>query len=116
MALPLVEIIILNYRMREQVGDCLLSLRRLTYANYRIVVVDNDSGDGIREMLKTDYGRVINIASIAGKDGNPNAPAYSASKAAVIGLTKSLGKETAKTGIRVNGIAPAAIAAERAMR
>jgi 3-oxoacyl-[acyl-carrier protein] reductase len=60
-------------------------------------------------MLKTDYGRIINIASIAGKDGNPNAPAYSASKAAVIGLTKSLGKETAKTGIRVNCITPAAV-------
>jgi 3-oxoacyl-[acyl-carrier protein] reductase len=63
----------------------------------------------VREMLKTDYGRVINIASIAGKDGNPNAPAYSTSKAAVIGLTKSLGKETAKTGIRVNCITPAAV-------
>jgi 3-oxoacyl-[acyl-carrier protein] reductase len=60
-------------------------------------------------MLKNDYGRVINIASIAGKDGNPNAPAYSTSKAAVIGLTKSLGKETAKTGIRVNCITPAAV-------
>lgn len=63
----------------------------------------------VREMLKTDYGRVINIASIAGKDGNPNAPAYSTSKAAVIGLTKSLGKETAKTGIRVNCVTPAAV-------
>mgnify|MGYP006270535957 CR=1 FL=1 len=63
----------------------------------------------VREMLKTDYGRIINIASIAGKDGNPNAPAYSASKAAVIGLTKSLGKETAKTGIRANCITPAAV-------
>jgi NAD(P)-dependent dehydrogenase (short-subunit alcohol dehydrogenase family) len=63
----------------------------------------------VREMLKTDYGRIINIASIAGKDGNPNAPAYSTSKAAVIGLTKSLGKETAKTGIRVNCITPAAV-------
>jgi 3-oxoacyl-[acyl-carrier protein] reductase len=63
----------------------------------------------VREMLKNDYGRVINIASIAGKDGNPNAPAYSTSKAAVIGLTKSRGKETAKTGIRVNCITPAAV-------
>ena len=63
----------------------------------------------VREMLKNDYGRVINIASIAGKDGNPNAPAYSASKAAVIGLTKSLGKETARTGIRVNCVTPAAV-------
>ena len=60
-------------------------------------------------MLANDYGRIINIASIAGKDGNPNAPAYSTSKAGVIGLTKSLGKETAKTGIRVNCITPAAV-------
>jgi 2-dehydro-3-deoxy-L-rhamnonate dehydrogenase (NAD+) len=63
----------------------------------------------VREMLKRDYGRVINIASIAGKDGNPNASAYSASKAAVIGLTKSIGKEVAKTGVRVNCITPAAV-------
>lgn len=61
-----------------------------------------------RAMLTRDYGRIINIASIAGKDGNPNAPAYSASKAAVIGLTKSLGKELAKSGIRVNCVTPAA--------
>jgi len=62
-----------------------------------------------RAMLERNYGRIINIASIAGKDGNPNAPAYSASKAAVIGLTKSLGKEMAKTGIRVNCVTPAAV-------
>ena len=60
-------------------------------------------------MLERDYGRIINIASIAGKDGNPNASAYSTSKAAVIGLTKSMGKETARTGIRVNCITPAAV-------
>ena len=63
----------------------------------------------VREMLKNDYGRIVNIASIAGKEGNPNASAYSTSKAGVIGLTKSLGKETAKTGIRVNCITPAAV-------
>lgn len=63
----------------------------------------------VRGMVERDYGRVINIASIAGKDGNPNAPAYSASKAAVIGLTKSIGKETARTGVRVNCITPAAV-------
>jgi len=60
-------------------------------------------------MLRQDYGRIVNIASVAGKEGNPNAPAYSASKAAVIGLTKSLGKELAKTGIRVNCVTPAAV-------
>ena len=60
-------------------------------------------------MLTRDYGRIVNIASIAGKEGNPNASAYSASKAAVIGLTKSLGKELAKTGIRVNCVTPAAV-------
>jgi len=60
-------------------------------------------------MRERDYGRIVNIASVAGKEGNPNAPAYSASKAAVIGLTKSLGKELAKTGIRVNCVTPAAV-------
>ena len=60
-------------------------------------------------MRKSNYGRIVNIASVAGKDGNPNASAYSASKAAVIGLTKSLGKELADTGIRVNCITPAAV-------
>lgn len=63
----------------------------------------------MHKMLKRDYGRIVNIASIAGKEGNPTASAYSASKAAVIGLTKSLGKETAKTGIRVNCVTPAAV-------
>jgi 3-oxoacyl-[acyl-carrier protein] reductase len=58
-------------------------------------------------MRRNDYGRIVTIASIAGKEGNPNAAAYSASKAAIIALTKSLGKELAATGIRVNSIAPA---------
>jgi len=61
-------------------------------------------------MRKHDYGRIVNIASIAGKEGNPNAAAYSAAKAAVIGLTKSLGKELAGSGIRVNCVTPAAVA------
>lgn len=60
-------------------------------------------------MRAAGYGRIVNIASIAGKEGNPNAAAYSASKAAVIGLTKSLGKELADTDIRVNCITPAAV-------
>ena len=60
-------------------------------------------------MQRKTYGRIVSIASVAGKEGNPNAPAYSASKAAVIGLTKSLGKELAKTGIRVNCVTPAAV-------
>ena len=60
-------------------------------------------------MQSGGYGRIVNIASIAGKEGNPNASAYSASKAGVIALTKSLGKELATTEIRVNCVAPAAV-------
>ena len=60
-------------------------------------------------MRDAGYGRIVNIASVAGKDGNPNASAYSASKAAVIALTKSLGKELADTNVRVNCVTPAAV-------
>jgi len=59
-------------------------------------------------MIKNNYGRIVNIASIAGKEGNPNASAYSSSKAGVIGLTKSLGKELANKNIAVNTVTPAA--------
>ncbi len=61
------------------------------------------------KMREQGWGRIVNIASVAGKDGNPNASAYSASKAAVIGLTKSLGKELAQTQVRVNCVTPAAV-------
>ena len=59
-------------------------------------------------MIKNNYGRIVNIASLAGKEGNPNASAYSTSKAGVIGLTKSLGKELASKNIAVNTVTPAA--------
>ena len=81
----------------RQVFD--VNVHGLFYCNRAIVPV----------MQRTGYGRIVNIASVAGKEGNPNAPAYSASKAAVIGLTKSLGKELAKTDIRVNCVTPAAV-------
>ena len=63
----------------------------------------------IPHMLKRDYGRIVNIASIAGKEGNPRMVPYSATKAAVIGLTKSVGKELARTGITVNCVTPAVV-------
>jgi NAD(P)-dependent dehydrogenase (short-subunit alcohol dehydrogenase family) len=66
----------------------------------------------VPHMIKAGYGRIVNIASIAGKEGNPNASHYSASKAGLIGLTKSLGKELAAKGILVNAITPAAAKTE----
>jgi len=62
----------------------------------------------VPQMIEQGYGRIVNIASVAGKEGNPNASHYSASKAGLIGLTKSLGKELAKTGVLVNAVTPAA--------
>ncbi len=59
-------------------------------------------------MVRNGYGRIVNIASVAGKEGNPNAVAYSASKAGIIALTKSLGKELARSGVLVNCVTPAA--------
>jgi 2-dehydro-3-deoxy-L-rhamnonate dehydrogenase (NAD+) len=81
----------------RQVFD--VNVHGLFYCNRAVVPV----------MRKSGYGRIVNLASVAGKEGNPNAPAYSASKAAVIALTKSLGKELAKTDIRVNCVTPAAV-------
>lgn len=60
-------------------------------------------------MREANYGRIVNIASVAGKEGNPNAPAYSATKAGIIGLTKTLGKELADTNVIVNCVTPAAV-------
>jgi 3-oxoacyl-[acyl-carrier protein] reductase len=62
----------------------------------------------VPHLIANGYGRIVNVASVAGKEGNPNAPAYSAAKAGVIGLTKTLGKELAKTGVLCNCITPAA--------
>ena len=62
-----------------------------------------------RVMVPRGYGRIVNVASIAGKEGNPMAAAYSASKAAVIGMTKSIGKDLAETGVLVNCVAPAVV-------
>jgi 3-oxoacyl-[acyl-carrier protein] reductase len=62
----------------------------------------------VPQMLKRGYGRIVNIASVAGKEGNPNASHYSASKAGLIALTKSLGKELAAKGVLVNAVSPAA--------
>lgn len=63
----------------------------------------------VPEMRAKGYGRIVNIASVAGKEGNPNAPAYSAAKAGLIALTKSLGKELAGSGVLVNCVTPAAV-------
>ena len=63
----------------------------------------------VPHMVASGYGRIVNVASVAGKEGNPNAPAYSASKAGVIALTKSLGKELARNGVVVNCVTPAAV-------
>jgi 3-oxoacyl-[acyl-carrier protein] reductase len=63
----------------------------------------------VPHMVAQKYGRIVNVASVAGKDGNPNASAYSSSKGAVIAMTKSLGKELATTGVAVNAVTPAAV-------
>ena len=75
-----------------------------------VVGVVNTVGVFAPGMCEAGWGRIVNLASMAGKDGNPNLSIYSASKAAVIALTKSLGKELATSGVIVNAIAPAVIA------
>ncbi|MGC8468321.1 MAG: SDR family NAD(P)-dependent oxidoreductase [Acetobacteraceae bacterium] len=76
-----------------------VNVNAVFYCNRAVVPVMQGAG----------YGRIVNIASVAGKEGNPNAAAYSTSKAAVIGMTKSLGKELARSGITVNCVTPAAV-------
>jgi NAD(P)-dependent dehydrogenase (short-subunit alcohol dehydrogenase family) len=88
-----------EYPVREWQRVIDVNLNGVFYCNRAVVP----------HLLRNGYGRIVNIASVAGKEGNPNASAYSASKAAVIGLTKSLGKELAKTEIRVNCVTPAAV-------
>ena len=84
-------------------------LGRLVAAHARASGVFYANRAALRAMLPRGYGRIVNVASIAGKEGNPMAAAYSASKAAVITMTKSIGKDVAGTGVLVNSIAPAVI-------
>ncbi len=93
------------------------SLRTLDVddAEWNLVMDVNSSGTfyamraALKPMLAAGYGRIVNVASVAGKEGNPMAAAYSASKAAVIGMTKSVGKDVAGTGVLVNCVTPAPI-------
>ena len=105
--------------------DILVCCAGITGGSLRTVDVEDDewrrvfaiNSDGvffcnravIAGMVERGYGRIVNVASIAGKEGNPMAAAYSASKAAVIGMTKAIGKDLAGTGVLVNAIAPAVI-------
>ena len=105
--------------------DILVCCAGITGGSLRTVDVEDDewrrvfaiNSDGvffcnravIAGMVERSYGRIVNVASIAGKEGNPMAAAYSASKAAVIGMTKAIGKDLAGTGVLVNAIAPAVI-------
>ena len=77
--------------------------------NLDLLAVFNCCHAVVPKMIGSGYGRIVNIASIAGKEGNPNASHYSAAKAGVIGLTKSLGKELARSGVNVNCVTPAVI-------
>ena len=90
---------VIDYPIEEWKRIFEINVNGLFYANRFIAAM----------MKKRGYGRIVNLASIAGKEGNPTASAYSASKAAVIGFTKALGKELAKSGVTANVIAPATI-------
>jgi 2-dehydro-3-deoxy-L-rhamnonate dehydrogenase (NAD+) len=90
---------VIDYPVEEWRRIIDINLNGLFYCNRAIA----------RRMAANAYGRIVNVASIAGKEGNPTASAYSASKAGVIGFTKSLGKELAKSGVTVNAITPATI-------
>ena len=114
-------------RVTAELGpvDILVCSAGITGGSLRTVDVDDDewrrvfaiNSDGVffcnravvGGMAERGYGRIVNVASIAGKEGNPMAAAYSASKASVIGLTKAIGKDLAGTGVLVNAIAPAVI-------
>ena len=91
--------VLVNYPIEEWKRVYDINVHGLFYCNRFVVPL----------MQKHGYGRIVNVASIAGKEGNPTASAYSSAKAAVIGLTKSLGKELAKDGISVNAITPATV-------
>ena len=114
-------------RVTSELGpvDVLVCSAGITGRSLRTVDVDDEewrrvfavNSDGvffcnravIGEMTARGYGRIVNVASIAGKEGNPMAAAYSASKASVIALTKAIGKDLAGTGVLVNAVAPAVI-------
>ena len=97
------NVTVVDYPLSEWDRVFAINVRGTLLACQAVVPVMKLAGQG------HGAGRIVNIASVAGKEGNPNASAYSASKAAVIGLTKSLGKELALTGITVNCITPAAV-------
>ncbi|WP_136441849.1 SDR family NAD(P)-dependent oxidoreductase [Pacificoceanicola onchidii] len=90
---------VIDYPLEDWLNVQNLNVNGLFYCNKYAAALMRPGG----------FGRIVNIASVAGKEGNPNASAYSASKAAVIGLTKSLGKELCDTEITVNAVAPAAV-------
>jgi 2-dehydro-3-deoxy-L-rhamnonate dehydrogenase (NAD+) len=93
---------------RAAVVDCDVGVwRRLLETNLTASFIACKSG--VREMLKRNYGRIVNLSSTSGKDGNPFDAPYAAAKAGIMAFTKSLGKELASTGIRANCVCPAAI-------